>query len=302
MMCSNSNGGFTKKKINFQYATIEATEIETGDKQTLCSLRPTFNSACSVKITSFTPNSQNNSEEPELTKNLFGLQLGSSSDVRLGFGESELSEVLDACLESMRAGDAAKFDVSLTKDLDEVKQGFGFSFDVELVGVTDARELFERDCNETLDLVRCLKEKGSTAFKASKVHLAASFYSRALKVVIASTVNECGKEQKEKMSELKKTLHLNLALCQLTRQRYVEAVSNCSRVLQADENSLKALYRRSKANLQLKDLQTARKDCEVLLEMQPDDKKFRQLQREILKKVTEENKLLNSRLRSMFNA
>jgi len=301
-MCSNSNCSLPKKKINFQYASIEATKVETEDKKTICGLRPIFNSDCSIKITSFTLNSQNNIEEPDALAKFFSLQIGTLSDVRLGFGGSELSEVLDACLESMRGGDTTKFNVTLTKDLDQVKRGFSFSFDVELIKVTDARELFEYDLNETLDLVQNLKEKGSAAFKSSKVHLAASFYSRALKVLIASTVNQSNEEQKEKASELKKALHLNLALCQLTRKRHVEAVRNCSVVLLADKNCLKALYRRSSANLRLKDLRAAREDCKLLLGMRPEDKKFRMLQREILKKVTEENKLLNSRLKSMFNA
>jgi len=311
MMCSESTSSVAKKLIKFQYATIEASsgssDEQTSDNRLLCSDKPTFNSTCVITISSLTIKSATdlelqNIESEILAKRCFGLELGSSVELRLGFGESELSDVLDACVESMRVGDRTVFDVTLSKDLDKIKRGFSFSLTVELSGVTGIKEMFEHSSSEIIELVNSLKEKGTKVFKDSYVHTAATFYARALKLLVASAAIEMNEKEKEKILELKNVLHLNLSLCQLSRGFYSQVVKNCTKVLEKDSESLKALYRRSKANLYLKDLAVARKDCELLLELQPNHKNFKDLQKQILKKLTEENRVMNSRLRSMFSA
>lgn len=49
--------------------------------------------------------------------------------------------------------------------------------------------------------------------------------------------------------ELRKTCHLNLAAVKVKQGKWKEVVSNCSKVLEADGDNIKALYRRAQAYL-----------------------------------------------------
>ena len=82
-------------------------------------------------------------------------------------------------------------------------------------------------------------------------------------------------EQKKQIDELKATLHLNLAACQLKINEPYEAAENCSKTLELDASNVKALFRRGQAYNKAGEYEKARKDLIEAAKRDPSNKAIR---------------------------
>nr|XP_046239529.1 peptidyl-prolyl cis-trans isomerase FKBP5 [Scatophagus argus]XP_046239530.1 peptidyl-prolyl cis-trans isomerase FKBP5 [Scatophagus argus] len=140
-------------------------------------------------------------------------------------------------------------------------------YEVTLKDFQRAKEPWEMDLNEKLDLAAGVKHKGNQYFKAGRHHQAVIQYQR----IISWLEMECGigVEEQKKIQDFILTSHLNLALCFLRLKEFSQAVENCNKVIELDKHNEKALYRRGEARLLRNEFSLAMADFQQVLQVNP---------------------------------
>ncbi|KAG8007756.1 Peptidyl-prolyl cis-trans isomerase FKBP5 [Nibea albiflora] len=143
-------------------------------------------------------------------------------------------------------------------------------YEVTLKDFKRAKEFWEMDLKEKLELAVGLKHKGNQYFKGGRHYQAVIQYQR----IISWLEMECGvgKEQQKKIRDLILTSHLNLALCFLRVKEFSQAVDSCNKL---DERNEKALYRRGEARLLRNEFSLAIADFQQVLEVNPSNRAAR---------------------------
>jgi len=133
------------------------------------------------------------------------------------------------------------------------------------------------------------KEQGNAAFKAGDYKKAVSNYHKmGMYVKTLDTAGqdpsgmgigkgkEISDEDKAKVRELKLSHHLNLAMCLMKLENWDKAITNCSKALEVDEHSVKALFRRGKCRSLKGDLDGAKLDLLKANSLEPKDAAVKQ--------------------------
>ncbi|XP_042364025.1 peptidyl-prolyl cis-trans isomerase FKBP5 [Plectropomus leopardus] len=146
-------------------------------------------------------------------------------------------------------------------------------YEVTLKGFQRAKEPWEMDLTEKLDLVAGIKHKGNQYFKAERYFQAVIQYQR----IVSMLEMECGKgmEQQKRIQSFMLTAHLNLALCFLRLKEFSQVVENCNKVIELDESNEKALYRRGEARLLRNEFSLALEDFQQVLQVNPSNRAAR---------------------------
>ncbi|CAG5980477.1 peptidyl-prolyl cis-trans isomerase FKBP5 [Menidia menidia] len=136
-----------------------------------------------------------------------------------------------------------------------------------------AKESWEMDLSEKLDLAVGVKNKGNQYFKAGLYRQAVIQYQR----IISWLEMECGYglEQLKKINDFVLRAHLNLALCFLRLKEFSQVVENCNKVIELDDGNEKALYRRGEARLLRNEFSLAMADFQRVLQVNPSNRAAR---------------------------
>uniref|UniRef100_A0A2P2PIR3 peptidylprolyl isomerase n=1 Tax=Rhizophora mucronata TaxID=61149 RepID=A0A2P2PIR3_RHIMU len=161
-------------------------------------------------------------------------------------------------------------------------------YEVEMISFTKEKESWEMNTQEKIEAAGKKKEEGNVLFKAGKYERASRRYEKA--VNFNEYDSSFSDDEKQQSKVLKITCKLNNAACKLKLKDYRQAEKLCTKVLELDSRSVKALYRRAQAYIQLVDLDLAEMDIKKALEIDPNNKDVK-LEYKILKeKVREYNK------------
>ncbi|XP_040890906.1 peptidyl-prolyl cis-trans isomerase FKBP5 [Toxotes jaculatrix] len=146
-------------------------------------------------------------------------------------------------------------------------------YEVTLKDFERAKESWEMDLNDKLDLAAGVKHKGNQYFKAGRYFQAVIQYQR----IVSWLEIECGTglEQQKKIQDFILTAHLNLALCFLRLKEFSQVVENCNKVIEIDETNEKALYRRGEARLLRNEFSLAMADFQQVLQVSPSNRAAR---------------------------
>uniref|UniRef100_A0A665VI25 peptidylprolyl isomerase n=1 Tax=Echeneis naucrates TaxID=173247 RepID=A0A665VI25_ECHNA len=146
-------------------------------------------------------------------------------------------------------------------------------YEVILKDFQRAKESWEMDLKEKLEIFVGVKHKGNQYFKAGRYLQAVIQYQR----IVSWFEMECGTglEQQKKIQECLLTAHLNLALCFLRLKEFSQVVDNCNKVIECDESNEKALYRRGEARLLRNEFNLARADFQQVLLVNPSNRAAR---------------------------
>ena len=181
-------------------------------------------------------------------------------------------------------------------------------YNIEVHSIERGKEIWTLSNYERLAIAKQHKTRGTQLFKESNFLGAAIRYSAALKYIIPVDtpnvqikVEELESEEKE-IVFLKTTLMLNLAACQLKLKQYPYVVENCDRVLQAQPNSVKALYRRGQAHTNMNDFECAREDLLKAKKLEPNNRAIDEQLRILDSKVHQHNARYKDALKSMFQS
>lgn len=143
-------------------------------------------------------------------------------------------------------------------------------YEVTLKDFKKAKESWEMDLNEKLELAAGVKHKGNQYVKAGRNYQAIIQYHR----IISWLEMECGTgiEQQKRIQEFVLTAHLNLSLCFLRLKEFSQVVENCNKVIELDESNEKALYRRGEARLLSNEFSLAMADFQQVLQINPSNR------------------------------
>ncbi|XP_071350129.1 peptidyl-prolyl cis-trans isomerase FKBP5 [Trachinotus anak] len=146
-------------------------------------------------------------------------------------------------------------------------------YEVTLKDFQRAKESWEMDLKEKLDLAAGVKHKGNQYFKTGRYFQAVVQYQR----IVSWLEMECGTgiEQQKRIHDFILTAHLNLALCFLRIKEFSQAVENCNKVIELDESNEKALYRRGEARLLRNEFSLALTDFQQVLQVNPSNRAAR---------------------------
>ncbi|KAL7408132.1 hypothetical protein ABVT39_018694 [Epinephelus coioides] len=146
-------------------------------------------------------------------------------------------------------------------------------YEVTLKSFQRAKEPWEMDLIEKLDLALGIKHKGNQYFKAGRYLQAVIQYQR----IVSMLEMECGTgiDQQRRIQSFMSTAHLNLALCFLRIKEFSQVVENCNKVIEIDESNEKALYRRGEARLLRNEFTLALEDFQQVLQVNPSNRAAR---------------------------
>lgn len=138
-------------------------------------------------------------------------------------------------------------------------------YEVTLKDFQRAKESWEMDLKEKLDLAPGVKHKGNQYFKTGRYYQAVTQYQR----LVVWLEMECGNgvEQQKRIQDFILTSHLNLALCFLRIKEFTQVVDNCNKAIELEENNEKALYRRGLARLLRNEFSLAMADFQQVLQV-----------------------------------
>ncbi|XP_051270770.1 peptidyl-prolyl cis-trans isomerase FKBP5 [Dicentrarchus labrax] len=209
-----------------------------------------------------------------------GGRLFDCRDVSFTVGEAEDKGVpygVDRALDKMQKGECCLLYL-------KPKYGFGSEgkpeykvgpdkdlvYEVTLKDFQRAKESWEMDLNEKLEMSLEVKRKGNQYFKAGRHYQAIIQYQR----IVSWLEMECGTgiEQQKKIQDFLLTSHLNLALCFLRTKDFSQVVENCNKVIELDESNEKALYRRGEARLHRNEFSMAMADFQKVLQVNPSNR------------------------------
>lgn len=132
------------------------------------------------------------------------------------------------------------------------------------------KDVWEMNSEEKLSQCDIFKEKGNMYYKSEQWGLALKFYNRILDYVeydICMTGND-----EDRRKNVVTLGFLNKAMALLKLERFNEARECCDKVIQSDNNCVKAWYRRGLTYFNTNDWKEAKSDFEKVVELDPSNK------------------------------
>lgn len=143
-------------------------------------------------------------------------------------------------------------------------------YEVKVNTFEKAKESWQLDADAKLEQAKIFKEKGTKHFKESKFEIASTRYQKVIDF-LEHEISLKGDSEAERKSILQAG-RLNLALCYLKMDKWIEARAVCDKAIEETDAVPKAWFRRGEAHLALNDCESAKLDFEKSLEFEPDNK------------------------------
>lgn len=211
--------------------------------------------------------------------------------------EEQVIDGLDKAVKTMKKGEIALVTIQpeyafgpseSPQELAVVPGNSTVFYEVEMVSFIKDKESWEMNTQEKIEAAKSKKEQGNVLFKRGKYERASKRYEKAVNFIDYDT--SFSDEEKQAVKVLKVTCNLNNAACKLKLKDYKQAVKLCTKVLEIESTSVKALYRRAQAYIQLADLDLAEFDIKKALEIDPDNRDVKAEYRILKEKIRDYNK------------
>lgn len=173
-------------------------------------------------------------------------------------------------------------------DLATVPPNSTLLYEVELVEFEKEKESWEMEPEEKVTSAGKRKEEGNELFKAGKYERASKKYAKGTRLIEYDS--QFSDDLKKQAKVLNVSCNLNNAAAQLKLKEYMEAIKLCNKVLEAESQNVKALFRRAQAYIANADYDLASWDIKKALEVDPTNKELKAEQRLLRQKVADQNK------------
>ena len=200
-------------------------------------------------------------------------------------GEGEMCDAVEGCVLGMRLKDEAIIRCmspeACAGGLMELPAGIEKPVMIHIVvlGFSKVKEKWDLASSERVESGAARKELATCLFKAGRIRLAAHHYEAVADLFLKLEFFKA--EEKPRAAELRRMANLNRAMCLLKTGGSMMLVKDlCTGVLSEDALNPKALFRRAKARLALKEYAEAVSDLQHLLEVEPGSAEGKQLLRE----------------------
>lgn len=141
---------------------------------------------------------------------------------------------------------------------------------VTLVKFEKAKESWQLDAGQKLEQAQLFKDKGTKHFKDGKYEIASTRYQKVIEF-LEHEISLKGEADTERKNILQAG-RLNLALCYLKMNKWIEARGVCDKAIEEDSGAAKAWFRRGEAQLALNDCDSAKADFEKTVDLDPENK------------------------------
>ncbi|XP_031118608.1 peptidyl-prolyl cis-trans isomerase FKBP62-like isoform X2 [Ipomoea triloba] len=211
--------------------------------------------------------------------------------------EEQVVSGLDRAVTTMKKGELAIVTVKPDYGFgsDEVKCDFAtvppFStivFEVEMLDFKREKAPWEISSHERIEVASRKKEEGNALFKIGKYQRALKRYDKAVDFV--SEDGPFGDDDQNMIKSLRVSCWLNGAACCLKLDDFEGAIKQCSMVLSIEWSNVKALYRRAQAYMKTNDLHLAELDIKRSLEIDPQNREVKLMQKNLKQLQVESNK------------
>jgi len=155
----------------------------------------------------------------------------------------------------------------------EGSTGSKLIYEVYLKSFERAKESWQLDGEQKVEQARVLKDKGTIFFKDGKLDIALNKYNKIVELLEHEISLKDEKENERK--SLLQAGRLNLAMCSLKQNKWIEARNLCDKVLEENPDVAKAYFRRGEALFNLNDHELAKRDFSKVLELDPENKAAR---------------------------
>ncbi|KAI4378433.1 hypothetical protein MLD38_015913 [Melastoma candidum] len=187
--------------------------------------------------------------------------------------DEQANEDMDKAVATMRKGEQATVTFQRNSSL---------SYEIELVDFAKGKPLWRMTSKEKLETCERRKAEGNSLFERGDFSGASQKYEKAVKCIEFD--HSFSDEEKATATALRLSCYLNNAACKLRLSAYHEATRLCTKVLELDSGNIKALYRRSQANLKISNLGEARTDVQRALIIQPHNREVKLVYEELKEK------------------
>lgn len=214
-------------------------------------------------------------------------------EVVLGEGDTPWDATIDKCLETMLEGEVCRVCVApCCSPLGSLPE---LAFILRLTTFSLGRDYWEMDFEEKWALALHDKGLGTVNFQANNLFGATRRYGRALRLLLSIACCEVPLATAEEYGRTKVALHTNLAACQIRLHQFENAAQNCTKALEQEPGSVKALYRRGTAYGSLNEFERARADLREVLRLEPGNRAAQKELKKLADRAREqENKMAHA--------
>lgn len=211
--------------------------------------------------------------------------------------EEQVITGLDRAVATMKKGEYAILtvkpeygfgNVETKRDLAIVPPSSILVYEVEMLDFIKEKTPWEMNNQEKIKAAERKKEEGNLLFKSGKYLRAGKKYDKAASYVGEEEV--FGDDEQKLVTAMRVTCWLNKAACSLKLNDFQGAIKLCSKVLDIEFYNIKALYRRAQALIQTTDLVSADMDIKKALEVDPQNREVKLIQKTLKQLQAESNK------------
>ncbi|XP_060199316.1 peptidyl-prolyl cis-trans isomerase FKBP62-like isoform X1 [Lycium barbarum] len=211
--------------------------------------------------------------------------------------EEQVITGLDQAVTTMKKGERAIVTVKpdygfgsteVKRDLAMVPPCSTIIFEVEMLEFAKEKDTREMNKHERIEVAQRKKDEGNLLFKDGKYQRAMKKYEKAVDYINEDEPFE--DDDQRIVKSLRLSCWLNSAACCLKRNEFQEAIKHCSKVLEVESCNVKALYRRAQAFMETADLHLAELDIKKALEIDPENREVKLIQKTLKQLQAESNK------------
>nr|XP_034177074.1 peptidyl-prolyl cis-trans isomerase FKBP62-like [Osmia lignaria] len=261
------------------------------------SKKPTECSKCEISIG--TVNVVNASVE-DLKKEFKSEILDGSSRKTLIIGEAncEIDRQIERAIQMMNV-----FEMSLITVLPSLCKPITITVETIMNKIEPYKPIWEWTPEEKYSIALKYKKMGVHLFKECRYVDAFHRFSKACKILITlEPIHDLELDTKleSDINNLRLVLYNNMAGCQLNCKNYEHTISLCTKVLNKENNNVKALYRRGVAHGNLNDVERAVNDLKIATALEPHNSAIKEQFLIYNKKLQEANQKFEYTIRRMF--
>jgi len=174
------------------------------------------------------------------------------------------------------------------------------TYEIELVDFKKSKEHYEyKVFEDVLSGGMERKEQGNRFFTEQRFANAIKKYEKAMKIF--DQTSSFTDEEKASLKNNKLPCHLNLSLAFLKENNHKKALEQANKALEIDSNNVKGLYRRGLVEVELDDWDSARRDYDRCLELEPDNVAVKKAKANLNKIVAKQEQKDKKRYKNMFS-
>lgn len=179
-------------------------------------------------------------------------------------------------------------ELEVKRDFATVPPSSTLVYEIEMVDFVKEKAPWELSSTERIEAAGKKKEEGNNLFRSGKYLRAGKKYDKAADYVCEE--GPFGDEEMKLAKALRVQCWLNGAACNLKLNNFKEAINLCSKVLDVEFNNVKALFRRAQAFIENADLVLAELDIKKALELDPENREVKMIQKRLKQLQTENNR------------